>query len=162
SPAAAPSPTAASTACSSPVAKGRGGGSASSTRRWSTRAVSATCSPSAPPDGRSRTSPTTRCSCPQPPAWPADCPSGGATPPAALGRGIDALLHALGRVSPAPGVRGRLPCWKGDTRGRPAELGEAVGAFTRELSAMPDDQARARAAAEGLDDNAATNLVTYL
>jgi len=75
---------------------------------------------------------------------------------------IEDITHDRVLVSPAPGVPGRLPFWKGDTLGRPAELGAAVGAFTRELAAMPDDQARARASAEGLDDNAAANLVGYL
>ena len=34
---------------------------------------------------------------------------------------------------PAPGQPGRLPFWKGDALGRPAELGRAVGAFVREV-----------------------------
>ena len=37
-------------------------------------------------------------------------------------------------VSPAPGVPGRLPFWKGDSPGRPAELGRAIGAWVREAS----------------------------
>ena len=36
---------------------------------------------------------------------------------------------------PRPGSPGRLPFWHGDALGRPAELGRAVGAFVRELSA---------------------------
>lgn len=65
-------------------------------------------------------------------------------------------------VTPAPGVPGRLPFWKGDTAGRPTELGEAIGAFTRELAALPERQAEARAREIGLDANAAANLVAYL
>ena len=38
-------------------------------------------------------------------------------------------------VLPAPGLPGRLPFWKGDTLGRPAELGRAHGEFVREISA---------------------------
>ncbi|MCL2668578.1 MAG: DEAD/DEAH box helicase, partial [Micrococcales bacterium] len=34
-------------------------------------------------------------------------------------------------VTPAPGVPGRLPFWRGDAPGRPAELGEAMGAWVR-------------------------------
>src|SRR4051812_22771915 len=34
-------------------------------------------------------------------------------------------------VTPAPGAPGALPFWRGDTMGRPRELGEAVGAFAR-------------------------------
>nr|WP_024288761.1 DEAD/DEAH box helicase [Cellulomonas sp. KRMCY2] len=65
-------------------------------------------------------------------------------------------------VSPAPGLPGRLPFWKGDARGRPAELGRAQGRWVRELAALPADAARARAAAAGLDPWAADNLVAYL
>jgi ATP-dependent helicase Lhr and Lhr-like helicase len=65
-------------------------------------------------------------------------------------------------VSPAPGQPGRLPFWKGDAPGRPAELGAAIGAFTRELGEVPDDQASARLRAAGLDRLAAANLLSYL
>ena len=34
-------------------------------------------------------------------------------------------------VTPAPGVPGAVPFWKGDSVGRPRELGEAIGAFSR-------------------------------
>ena len=67
-------------------------GSASSTRRWSTSPGSATCSPSAPPAGASRTSPTTGCSSPPRPGNPVGCPSGPATPSA--GRPSSALRSA--------------------------------------------------------------------
>src|SRR4051794_19109161 len=48
---------------------------------------------------------------------------------------IEDITHDRVLVSPAPGQPGRLPFWKGDQLGRPAELGAAIGAFTRELSA---------------------------
>src|SRR5204862_236365 len=38
-------------------------------------------------------------------------------------------------VTPAPGVPGAVPFWKGDGVGRPAELGKAIGAFAREAVA---------------------------
>lgn len=75
---------------------------------------------------------------------------------------IEDITHDQVIVTPAPGVPGRLPFWKGDTAGRPTELGEAIGAFTRELAALPDKAALARARAVGLDENAAANLMTYL
>jgi ATP-dependent Lhr-like helicase len=75
---------------------------------------------------------------------------------------IQDITHDRVLVTPAPGVPGRLPFWKGDALGRPAELGQAVGAFTRELAALPKQKAEARAKAEGLDDYAAGNLVGYL
>ncbi|MFF5263417.1 ATP-dependent helicase [Actinomadura viridis] len=65
-------------------------------------------------------------------------------------------------VSPAPGQPGKLPFWHGDALGRPAELGRALGAFTRELVGFPPGDARARVAAAGLDERAAANLVSYL
>ncbi|MCL2541288.1 MAG: ATP-dependent helicase [Nocardioidaceae bacterium] len=75
---------------------------------------------------------------------------------------IEDITHDRVVVTPAPGVPARLPFWKGDNPGRPAELGEAIGAFTRELSALPDTGATERARAEGLDEYAAANLVAYL
>ncbi|AEE45698.1 ATP-dependent helicase [Cellulomonas fimi] len=65
-------------------------------------------------------------------------------------------------VSPAPGVPGRLPFWKGDSQGRPAELGRAMGAWVRELGTLPEAAARDRVEAAGLDPWAADNLLTYL
>ncbi len=62
-------------------------------------------------------------------------------------------------VTPAPGLPGAVPFWKGDGIGRPAELGRAIGAFAREaVSREP-----AELAAEcDLDRRAAENLVAYL
>ena len=54
-------------------------------------------------------------------------------------------------VTPAPGHTGRLPFWKGDQTGRPAELGKAVGAFRRDPR-LSDD----------LDANAAHNIRKFL
>ncbi len=75
---------------------------------------------------------------------------------------IEDITHDRVLVSPAPGVPGRLPFWRGDALGRPAELGEAVGGYTRELGALPREQAEQRARDDGLDAWAAGNLVTYL
>jgi ATP-dependent helicase Lhr and Lhr-like helicase len=65
-------------------------------------------------------------------------------------------------VLPAPGQPGKLPFWHGDTPGRPAELGKAIGAAIRELAALPDDEATRRLTGRGLDELAAQNLVRYL
>ena len=75
---------------------------------------------------------------------------------------IEDITHDRVLVTPAPGIPGRLPFWKGDALGRPAELGAAVGAFTRELAAKPAAKAIDSVRERGLDVNAATNLVTYL
>ncbi|MEV6581496.1 ATP-dependent helicase [Streptomyces sp. NPDC051582] len=65
-------------------------------------------------------------------------------------------------VSPAPGVPGRLPFWKGDQLGRPLELGRAVGAFLRELGGLAEEDARLRLVAAGLDAWAGENVLAYL
>ncbi|GJF31846.1 DEAD/DEAH box helicase [Kitasatospora sp. NE20-6] len=75
---------------------------------------------------------------------------------------IEEITHDKVLVTPAPGVPGRLPFWKGDTLGRPLELGRAVGAFVRELGGLPPGEATARLRAAGLDDWAAGNLLAYL
>lgn len=65
-------------------------------------------------------------------------------------------------VSPAPGVPGRLPFWKGDQLGRPLELGRALGAFLRELGGLSPDDARQRLLAAGLDTWAVDNVLSYI
>jgi ATP-dependent helicase Lhr and Lhr-like helicase len=66
-------------------------------------------------------------------------------------------------VSPAPGVPGAVPFWKGEGVGRPYELGEQIGRASRELSALSDDQAVARLTERHcLDERAAANLLTFL
>ncbi|MFE8009751.1 DEAD/DEAH box helicase [Streptomyces sp. NPDC057418] len=65
-------------------------------------------------------------------------------------------------VTPAPGVPGRLPFWKGDQLGRPLELGRALGAFLREVGGLTPEDARLRLLAAGLDAWAADNILSYL
>ncbi|HVD12228.1 MAG TPA: DEAD/DEAH box helicase [Gaiellaceae bacterium] len=66
-------------------------------------------------------------------------------------------------VSPAPGVPGAVPFWKGEGVGRPYELGAAIGAASRELVALPEEKALARLRDEfTLDERAAQNLLTFL
>jgi ATP-dependent Lhr-like helicase len=62
-------------------------------------------------------------------------------------------------VTPAPGAPGAVPFWKGDTLGRPRELGEAIGAFSR--WAVDQDAATLEADYD-LDARAARNLLDYL
>ncbi|TCP55153.1 Lhr family ATP dependent helicase [Tamaricihabitans halophyticus] len=75
---------------------------------------------------------------------------------------IGDITHDRVIVTPAPGEPARMPFWKGDAPGRPLELGRALGAFLRELSALGDTAARERAAAAGLDEWARDNLLGYL
>jgi len=66
-------------------------------------------------------------------------------------------------VSPAPGVPGAVPFWKGEGVGRPYELGSAIGQTSRELVALSDEKALGRLTSEHrLDQRAALNLVTFL
>jgi len=62
-------------------------------------------------------------------------------------------------VTPAPGAPGAVPFWKGDSVGRPKELGEAIGAFTR-WAVDQDSETLQRD--YDLDERAAGNLLTYL
>src|SRR6266540_3364199 len=66
-------------------------------------------------------------------------------------------------VSPAPGVPGAVPFWKGEGVGRPYELGTEIGKFSRELVRLSDETALERLRTEHtLDDRAARNLLTFL
>jgi len=75
---------------------------------------------------------------------------------------IEDITHDRVLVSPAPGQPGRLPFWKGDAQGRPAELGAALGAFVREVSGATPETALERCRRAGLDDWAASNLMGFL
>ncbi|REE05079.1 Lhr family ATP dependent helicase [Citricoccus muralis] len=82
---------------------------------------------------------------------------------------IQDITHDRVLVIPAFGQPGRLPFWRGDAEGRPVELGEAVGAFRREVSAgLGGGEAGVgnpmseRLAAAGLDAWAQDNLTAYL
>ncbi|MET4780403.1 ATP-dependent helicase [Glaciihabitans sp. UYNi722] len=75
---------------------------------------------------------------------------------------IEDITHDRVVVSPAFGQPGKVPFWKGDGLGRPAELGRAIGEFTREISSASDEVARARALTGGLDPRAVNNLVAFI
>ena len=100
SPAAAPSPTAGCSACSCPTARA----SASSTRRWSTRAA------------------------------PGETFLLGASHVAHRGH----HLRAGHRHARRPASRARCRSGTATGPGRPLELGRALGAFVREIRALPD------------------------
>jgi ATP-dependent Lhr-like helicase len=66
-------------------------------------------------------------------------------------------------VTPAPGQPGKMPFWHGDRPGRPLELGRALGAFQREIRAMPMEAAVTSLMDDYcLDALAATNVIMYL
>jgi len=72
-------------------------------------------------------------------------------------------IEEIGRdrviVTPAPGAPGALPFWKGDSVGRPKELGIAIGAFSRWAV---DQTAEVLERDYDLDKLAARNLLDYL
>ncbi len=72
-------------------------------------------------------------------------------------------IEEIGRdrviVTPAPGAPGAVPFWKGDSVGRPKELGEAIGAFSR-WAVEQEPQTLERD--YDLDPRAARNLIAYL
>jgi ATP-dependent Lhr-like helicase len=72
-------------------------------------------------------------------------------------------IEEIGRdrviVTPAPGAPGAVPFWKGDTVGRPVELGRAIGAFSRWAV---EQQSETLERDYDLDERAARNLLAYL
>ena len=72
-------------------------------------------------------------------------------------------IEEIGRdrvvVTPAPGVPGAVPFWKGDGVGRPKELGREIGAFSRWAVDQTPDKLQAD---YDLDALAARNLVDFL
>ncbi|MDR7113658.1 ATP-dependent Lhr-like helicase [Microbacterium trichothecenolyticum] len=72
------------------------------------------------------------------------------------------ITHDRVNVLPAFGQPGKVPFWHGDGIGRPAELGEALGRFSREVSAAAPAKAESRLREAGLDEFAQDNLLAYL
>src|SRR5262249_3539873 len=72
-------------------------------------------------------------------------------------------IEEIGRdrviVTPAPGLPGAGPFWKGDGGGRPKELGEAIGGVARWAVEQP---AEVLERSYDLDSRAATNLLEFL
>lgn len=68
------------------------------------------------------------------------------------------ITHDRVLVIPAPGQPARLPFWRGDDAGRPAELGAAIGRFTGELAGLSRSDFDIRCAEIGFDAFATDNL----
>ncbi|CDO27801.1 ATP-dependent helicase [Mycolicibacterium porcinum] len=75
---------------------------------------------------------------------------------------ITEITHDRVLVIPAPGQPARLPFWRGDSVGRPAELGAAVGAFTGELATLSRAEFDERCQAMGFAGFATDNLYQLL
>lgn len=73
---------------------------------------------------------------------------------------IDQITPDQVLVSPAPGAPGRLPFWKGDSLGRPASLGQAIGEWVR--LALSATDLRPQLSKLGLSDWTQDNLLAYL
>jgi len=71
---------------------------------------------------------------------------------------ITEITHDRVLVLPAPGQPARLPFWRGDAVGRPAELGAAIGAFTGELAGLPRSEFDNRCHTIGFNTYATNNL----
>ena len=72
-------------------------------------------------------------------------------------------IEEIGRdrviVTPAPGAPGAVPFWKGDSVGRPKELGAAIGAFSRWAV---EQEPQTLQDAYDVDERAARNVVAYV
>ncbi len=75
---------------------------------------------------------------------------------------IAEITHDRVNVIPAYGQPGKVPFWHGDGIGRPFELGEALGRFSREVSTAAPAKAQQRLIDAGLDERARDNLIGYL
>ncbi|WP_045256300.1 ATP-dependent helicase [Microbacterium hydrocarbonoxydans] len=75
---------------------------------------------------------------------------------------IAEITHDRVNVIPAYGQPGKVPFWHGDGIGRPFELGEALGRFSREVSAAAPEKAAQRLIDAGLDEQARANLMAHL
>ena len=145
SPAAAPSPTAACSACSCPTAPA----SASSTRRWSTRAGPARRSCSARPRGGSRTSPSSGSSSRRRRASPARCRSGTATGRVARSSSAGRSARSCARCAPWPPtrrrarLRERLRARRAAPRRTCVQLPRRAGRGHRRRARRPHDRRRA-------------------
>ncbi|MFC7672875.1 ATP-dependent helicase [Mycolicibacterium sp. GCM10028919] len=75
---------------------------------------------------------------------------------------ITEITHDRVLVIPAPGQPARLPYWRGDGVGRPAELGAAIGAFTGQLAGLKRPKFDERCQTMGFNDFATDNLYQLL
>ncbi|MEV4737736.1 MULTISPECIES: ATP-dependent helicase [unclassified Microbacterium] len=75
---------------------------------------------------------------------------------------IAEITHDRVNVIPAYGQPGKVPFWHGDGIGRPFELGEALGKFSREVSSAAPEKAAQRLIEAGLDEQARANLMAHL
>jgi ATP-dependent Lhr-like helicase len=76
---------------------------------------------------------------------------------------IEEITHDRVLVSPAPGVPGKMPFWRGERPGRTLEFGRAIGALARKIRSLPEAEAvQLLREKHDLDERAVANLLQYL
>jgi ATP-dependent Lhr-like helicase len=76
---------------------------------------------------------------------------------------IDEIQRDRVMVTPAPGLRGRMPFWKADRPPRPVENAKRIGALSRKILALGRKKAgELLTGTYALEERAATNLVAYI
>ncbi len=76
---------------------------------------------------------------------------------------IDAIQRDRVIVTPAPGLRGRMPFWKADRPPRPVENAKRIGALSRRILTLGRKRgAELLERTYTLDESAAANLTSYL
>ena len=76
---------------------------------------------------------------------------------------IDEIQRDRVIVTPAPGLRGRMPFWKADRPPRPVQNAKRIGALSREILTLGRKRAiDLLTASYALEETAATNLAAYL
>ena len=76
---------------------------------------------------------------------------------------IDEIQRDRVMVTPAPGLRGRMPFWKADRPPRPVENAKRIGALSRKILSLGRKKARELlTGVYALEESAAANLTGYL
>ena len=76
---------------------------------------------------------------------------------------IDEIQRDRVMVTPAPGLRGRMPFWKADRPPRPVENAKRIGALSRKILSLGRKKAgELLTGAYALEERAATNLTAYV
>lgn len=76
---------------------------------------------------------------------------------------IDEIQRDRVMVTPAPGLRGRMPFWKADRPPRPVENAKRIGALSRKILSLGRKKAsELLTGSYALEERAATNLIAYV
>jgi ATP-dependent Lhr-like helicase len=76
---------------------------------------------------------------------------------------IDEIQRDRVIVTPAPGLRGRMPFWKADRPARPVENAKRIGALARAILTLgPKKAGELLTGVHALEESAAANLIAYV